>query len=821
MKLPLSWLQYYFPHPLTTDEICNLLLSRGIEVDAVEVLNPPFTGIVVGLVESVEKHPKADRLVVAQVFDGKERFQVVCGAPNCRAGIKVPFAKIGARIWTASNTSQTDTSSELVIRQAALRGVDSFGMLCAADELGLGAYEKQILELDDVFMPGEDFAAFCTDTIFELSLTPDLGHCLSVYGIARELSIATGHPLNPTLTLPPFLQATASSKGLLSGGSLDVLANGPTWTIKNSAPEACDRYGLLAIEGIKNGPSPFWLQQLLLRAGYRPKNLVVDCANFIMASIGQPLHTFDKEAWKTTDIDISLVKSPVEVALLDGTVVKIPSNLLVIKNQDSIEAVAGLMGSKASAVTPETTSLLIESAHFAPWAVRRAKTALNISSESSRRFERGTDIQLVPKALSLFLALLQTTSKTAIQATAFIDQLFRPIQKRTVSIALKKAACILGREITCPDLEWVLNRLGYPFIWSSTSICTVEIPPHRNDIQSDIDLIDELWKILPADTTPYQAKFTPTQHPSHPFFLLEKEVRQTAVSLGLQEWLCCSLISPKAAACCVKRGVVEPGSLIMVQNPMSQEQSVLRPSLFPGMVESYVRNYNVKNPGSYAFEIGILHLKSEQGYIERLTLGMLLAGEKSPYAFDRDPHLVDFFDLKGLVEQFCKEWSLPLRFEKSTSSLFHPGQQANIFCNSVCIGALGALHPAVVKEFQGEGDLFFAQIDVQDLLEQIPDKKPFVPLPQYPGMERDWTVTIDESVPYETLVQKIKELASSDCVGFRLQSIFRSEKIGKGKKNICMKFFYRNDQRTLVQEEVDAQFFSLTQKISQTLTSSV
>lgn len=787
------------PNSLTSDEIYQHLLTRGIEVDAVETIEPAFEGIIVGLVESVEKHPKADRLVVAKVFDGKERYQVVCGAPNCRQGLKVPFAKIGARIGAK------EAPNAFIIKQASLRGIDSFGMLCAADELGLGAYEKQLLELDDTFTPGQNFDEFCRDTILELSLTPDLGHALSIYGIARELAAATGLPLQLALSLPTLQAGPVSD---------------PIWSVEIKQPELCNRYSLLVIEDFQNSISPFWMQQLLTRAGYRPKNLAVDCANFVMVSLGQPLHTFDRRAFKEPRIELSLSNCPQEVKLLDGSVKMAPEGLLLIKSSTDIEAVAGLIGCESSAVNNETRALVVEAAHFSSSAIRRAKTALHISTESSRRFERGTDPEITFHALSFFFGLLKSTSNSA-QITAALDYLAQPLSNKQVSLTLERAQLILGRAISTQDIEWVLHRLGYSFQWEEGNTCIVHVPLRRHDINADIDLIDELWKLLPADQAIYHSQYAPSPHTSHPLYTLERQVRQTVVSLGLQEWMCCSLISPKAAECCVRCAVAEPKSLVSVQNPMSQEQSVLRPSLFPGLIESYVRNCNVKLPDCHAFEIGTIHMKTESGFVERMALGILLAGEHAPHAFDREIVATDFFDLKGIIEQFCTQFEIAPRFEKNNSPLFHPGQQARIFIGSICIGALGALHPAVVREFQGEGTVYFAQIDLHDLLEQIPDKKTFIPLPQYPGMERDWTITVDEALPYEEVVAHIEKLSSADCVGFRLQSIFRSDRIGKEKKNICMKFFYRNDTRTLVQEEVDAQFFALTQQISQNLTSSV
>lgn len=794
MRIPLSWLKTFIDVS-DIELLAHELVAIGIEVEKVWEERPSFSGVVVGVVEEVSKHPNAEKLTLARVFDGKESFSVVCGAPNCREGMRVAFAKIGARL------SEGEGKGFFEIKKATLRGVDSYGMLCAEDELGIGSSHDGIVELDQTFLPGEDLAGKLSDTILEVAITPNLGHCLSIEGIARELSAKMEKPYRVPFSLPELIQRRDG------------------WSVSLIAKEECPSYGAAVIEGSFERETPLEMKLHLQRAGIRPVSLLVDIANWVMLSIGQPLHTFDAASFSDKNIVVDVAKGEESLFhLLDGKRIQVAPQTLLIGNGKEVCAVAGVMGGESSSVKSGTTKIVVESAYFDPKAIRRAGKALMLQSEALRRFERGVDPVGFKRGLELFWwCLSRLVPEAQLQAVIFEGR--EKVPCRELACRLSRTEAVLGRPILREEMEQVFLRLGYPCSWKDADTLLVSVPPYRNDVAEEVDLIEDIAKLTgfsPTQSTEGAKIFVTSMH-DHPLFVCEQKTRQILVDLGLQEFVTCDLISPMLVNLVADQPVPRH-AIISVMNPMSLDQSILRPSLFPGLVDSLRRNIFYGQKSIAAFEVGIAHFRSEGKFVERLVAGVILSGNKAPHHFDESERGFDFFDLKGIMESFCGKFGVEnISVATSAIRLFHDGRQAIILCGGHQVGMLGEIHPTQLDLLGISQRVYFMELDVQDLFARLEVvgavKTPAV----YPAMERDWTVTLPESLPYQEFIATVKKHISSLVEDVQLMSIFKHERIGEDKKNITVRYIFRHAERTLEQKEVDDAFSHMVHSVSRAL----
>lgn len=796
MRIPLSWLQQYLNVQETPEELAKRLTSLGIEVETIEQVCPHFSGVIVARVEQVLPHPQADKLHIAMVNDGSGQKQVVCGAANCREGLLVAFAPVGAKLGL-----KTDGTCELEIKKATLRGVESNGMLCSEDELGLAAERsKGIMELSSDYQVGEDFAKRCSDTVLDVALTPNLGHCLSMRGIAREIAASLGSLLRSPYTPEPLPPAT------------DI------WKIERVAEQECPSYLALVIEGAMSVETPLWVRLQLTHAGIRPVSFPVDCANFVMLSIGQPLHTFDAKAFPTHQITIENARGNEELHLIDGKTVAIPKGVLTITNGKTPCAIAGVMGGKESSVTSETKTLVVESAYFSSKAVRRAGKAVSTFSEAVRRFERGIDPNGFLEAAQLFWHLYHSQIPTAtLQAVAISGR--QAVPPKEFTCRRSRVQTILGIEISQHDVEEVFSKLGYPSNWVDGDTMAITVPPYRHDVTEEIDLIEDVAKLIGLESIRCKShvSFFPSSLPDHPLYTCEHTFRRLLTSFGLQEFITCDLISPRLVAL-VENQPVASHAIIKVMNPVSAEQSILRPSLFPGLVDCLHRNIAHSEKSVAAFEIGSVHLRSEGKFTERLVAGILLSGKRAPHHFTDEESEFDFYDIKGLLEELEEKMGIGgLTIRPSSIGLFHDKRQAVVFLGGQQVGMLGEIHPRVRASLDIQQRIYFLELDIQDLFAQSTPLASMKPLAQYPCIERDWTVTVPESLSYQELLDTITRFRPVSVEAIQLISIFRHERIGAGKKNVSLRFIFRDPTRTLEQEEVDEAFVKLVHNVSQSI----
>ena len=790
MRIPYSLLKRCLAEELSPEQIEKALVGVGIEVDATTTYAPSFCNVIVAQVVETSPHPNADRLRLAKVDTGSEVIEVVCGAPNCRPGMRVAFAKEGA--------SLKDGKNEFVIKKTTIRGVASSGMLCSEKELGFSQESEGILELNESFQLGEDLYTRLSDTIFELSLTPNLGYCLSVEGVAKEISRATGVRFIPWKepVFKPFPKRE--------------------YTISLPEPALCPRYGYAVLDHVLVQPSPIDIRLLLNRCGFSSINNVVDASNLVMLIIGHPLHCFDRATLPAQEIEVRESRPQESLTLLDSKQIKLQPHSLLITSQTIPLALAGVMGGLTTAVSNTTTSLFVEAAYFNPKAIRRSRKANEISTEASRRFERGTDPNVLERALLCFQEMVikdVPTVRVVEQAVVGMT-----LAERTILLRESAVRALLGIDVSIDEIEQALSRSALSWASKEASQFVVRIPPARHDLLEEADLIEEVIKTIGYDrltADPKPAPYLPSALRDHPLYEMQSWARHFCTSIGLQEWVTCDLIAPNEAEELLYNHIT-PQEIVHVANPLSIEQSVLRPSLLPGLLSCLVHNYARQEANIRVFEVGNISLKHGGKYVERPALGILLAGERTPFHFSLSQSSVDFFDMKGIVEQIAKALRLEgVDIRPSHVDHLHPKRQAAVFLAQQQVGVFGEMHPMLLKKKGIQGRLYCLELDLKELY-QHRDPSPIqtMPLTLYPAMERDWTVTLPSSISYAELIESLSTHLPPTIEAIELVSIFTSDRIGIDKKNVTLRFRFRDREKTLVQEEVEASFALLVKEAS-------
>jgi phenylalanyl-tRNA synthetase beta chain len=796
MLVPLSWLKEYLdiPSDLTPHKLAEALTLAGLEVDKVEASSLGFTGVIVGKVLKAEPHPQAERLRIATVSDGKSTYQVVCGAPNCRAGIVTAFAMIGAHL--------TDDNGETFkIKKSKLRGIDSEGMLCTEKELGLNDHHEGIAEFAETFPLGKSLLELFGDTVFEISLTPNLGHCMSIRGIARELSSL----LHLKLHLPKDTLNT--QQGLLTSDQIGVSIE---------SPDQCLRYACHYMEHIEVKASPEWLVKRLEACGMRSVNNVVDVTNYVLLEYGQPLHAFDYDRIEGSQIIVKSSENPTTLTTLDQVERSIPAGTLLICDEQKPLAVAGIIGGLSSAVTSHTTRVLLESAYFHPSSIRKASKELNLRTDSSSRFEKTVDPDAILTALNRAAYLLQEVA-SGLSAEDVLDEASHPFVPRVITCRLSRINSLLGTQLSLSEVETILHRLRIPCITNTPKeLFELKIPSYRNDIKEEIDLVEEVARIYGYNNIDLKPiKCINSQIPHSSLYQIENQVRTRLVAEGLQEMLTCSLISPKLATLALEHSISED-PLIHVLHPSSVDQSILRPSLLPSLLQAVKHNFDHQTFTIAAFELGFVHYKTQGQFVETPVVGIIVTGAQAPRFWGSKEVQADVFDLKGIIENLLQSLGVPAA-EYGTLGIkgFHPGRQALISRAHHTLGLMGEIHPSILAKLDIQQKVYFAQLDLRELLNSSQKTHLMKPLPLYPGSERDWTATFKEETPYETILTTLRSISSRLVKDLTLIDLYRSDKLGSDRKNITLRFLYRDDQKTIAFETADkehARILSLAQQ---------
>ena len=788
MKIPLSLIRSYIhlDEPLST--ICETLTLLGIEVDGIENETPSFSHVIAAEVCDTHSHPSSNHLTIATVNDGTQKWTVVCGAKNCRPGIKTAFAKAGAVLYD-------EQKHEKRIEEVQICGVHSQGMLCSAHELGLAGNEDGILELPDDILIGLDLREFLWDPVLELSLTPNLGHCLSALGIARELSAGLQKPVHvPKLTIKENPASDISDQ-------LEV-------SIQN--PELCPRYMCRLIENVKIGPSPFWLQQVLYSSGFRPINNVVDIANYILIKTGQPLHAFDADKIEGHILSVQIAETNQSFLGLDQIQHELHPGALLICDSRKPLVIAGVLGGAHSAVSESTRSIVVESSFFDSISIRKTSRSLNLHTESSLRFEKGIDWQNIPVALDeACYWIAQLTGGKIAKGT--IDIKGRKFSSREIALRASRANQILGTQLSVSEIEDLLQRLGCKMHIKEDTLY-VTVPSYRNDLNQEIDLVEEVARIYGYNNIEKKTPLITTSHvPDDPFYSFECEVRRRMVAQGLQEIITCNLISPQLA------DLLPHIHMLKLLHSKSEDYSIMRASLLPNMLEVARVNLDQKNSSINVFEIGRVYLKQTETPTEIPMLGVMILGKTRPHHWDRKPSDFDFYDLKGMIETLCASLGIVGAFQNTSHSSFHPNRQADLHANGLVIGSLGEVHPNLLAKLGIKENIFFAEINLSHLQGF---KMPLVhcaSLPTFPSTERDWTLSMPKELTSETLFEIIRSFQSPLFEKAELIDLYLHHQDNEEKRNATIRFTYRDPLKTISFEEAEAVHAKLMEHVSSKL----
>ncbi len=617
---------------------------------------------------------------------------------------------------------------------------------------------------------------------------------MSALGIARELSAALERPLRTA-------EPKEKSPSTLEPFQAKILA-----------PKLCQRYACRLIENVRIGPSPFWLQQILLASGMRPINTAIDATNYILLKTGQPLHAFDANKIENGTLFIRTDELPISFQGLDGVAYEVPPETLLICDEKKPLAIAGILGGAESAVSEKTSSILLEAASFDPIAVRKAAKQLGIRTDSSQRFEKGTDPHALLEILKEAAELIATLSEGTV-APGHLDLLGRPLEMRIISLRPKKANSLIGLNLSLGEIKELLCRTGCK-VHVKDDLLEAQPPPYRNDLHEEIDLIEEVARLYGYNNIErIKPLCTISDLPHDPLFLFEREIRKRMISLGLQEQVHSDLISPSLAKISPELLYASPAP-IQVLHAKSEEYSVLRPSLLPGMIETVRFNLNQKNGSCAAFEIGRIYLRQEQSFSEIPILGITLYGKERPHHWEKKPEEFDFYDLKGIIENLLESLGVAAEFTSGDHTSFHPGRQANLFHQDLQLGTLGEIHPHLLEKLDIKKRVFFAEISLAHLMNLKHTQSRMQPLPQYPSTERDWTIPLS-GIAYKQLFNAIDAVNSPLLEKAELIDLYTQD--NAAKQNATLRFTYRDRAKTISFEEAEDAHAKLVAHVTQML----
>jgi phenylalanyl-tRNA synthetase beta chain len=781
MKFSELWLREWVKPAIDTEALVAQITMAGLEVDGVESVAGDFTGVVVGHVQSVEPHPDADKLNVCQVSDGQDTFQVVCGASNVKSGIKVPFAKLEAVL-----------PGNFRIKKAKLRGVESFGMLCAESELGLAEQSDGLMILAEDAPTGSCIRSYLglDDKCIEVDLTPNRSDCLSIAGLAREVGVLNKVPVSE----PEILSVPN--------------AHNETFTVEIHNPQACPKYLGRVIKGVDlRRPSPLWLQEKLRRCGLRSIDAVVDVTNYVLLEFGQPMHAFDLAELKGA-IRVRNANNGEQLTLLDGQVISLRDDTLIIADEAGPLAIAGVMGGEHSGVTEKTQNVFLECAFFAPLSLAGKARSYGLHTDSSHRFERGVDYQLQHKVMERATALLlDIVGGEAGPITEQVSTEHLP-QRQTVSLRKSRVGALLGLQVADAEIEDILTRLGLKIVATDSSGWTFEIPSYRFDIAIEPDLIEEIGRIYGYDKLPKTSALGEiVLKADDESSVSESFLADRLVSLGYQEAITYSFVDQKL------QELVNPEqSGIALANPISADLAVMRTSLWPGLLKALSYNQNRQQTRVKLFETGLKFEKVGDQIKQTPMLAGLAAGTVQPENWNAPARKLDFYDVKADVERLLLCVDNKIRFEKAEHAALHPGQSAKIVKNEQVIGYLGAIHPKLQKFMDLNGPVYLFELC---LIEAIKGSIPrFSEVSRYPEVRRDLAIVIDQQIPFEAVRTQVVAHAGPDLVNVVLFDVYAGENLGEGLRSLGLALFWQRTDRTLNDEEINKAFESIVSALN-------
>lgn len=771
MKFSENWLREWVNPQVSTEELSEQLTMAGLEVDAIEPAAPAFEGVVVGEIISAEPHPDADKLQVCQVnVGGDEPLNIVCGAPNARAGLKAPTAVVGARL-----------PGDFKIKKAKLRGVPSFGMLSSAKELGLSEAAEGLMELPADAPVGQDLREYLQldDVSIELGLTPNRSDCLSIEGVAREVGV-----LNRCEVQGPDMAPVESASEAVFGVTITATAD-------------CPRYVGRVIQGIDpQAETPIWMQEKLRRSGVRSLGPVVDVTNYVLLELGQPMHAFDL-ARLSKGIDVRRAAIGEKLTLLNGDEVELDSEALVIADGNGPIALAGIMGGAESAVGEGTRDIFLESAFFTPEAMAGRARRYGLHTDSSHRFERGVSPKLqrraVERATALLLDIVGGTPGPVEEVAAQSELPVRnPVRLRSSRITR-----VLGIEILADEVVDILQRLGMS-VEVGEGEWSVTPPAYRFDIEREVDLIEEVGRVYGYNRLPTSRPVGALGMTSAPEGEVPlRRLRSILVERGYQEAITYSFVDPKL------QKLLDPDhEAVELANPISSEMAVMRTNLWPGLVQALRHNLHRQRNRVRLFETGLRFVPTGGDVVQEKVIGGLVHGPLLPEQWSGEGGKVDFFDAKGDVEALLAPLGrVEATFEAAEHPALHPGQSARIRVGGQEVGWLGALHPSLERKLDLGGHTFVYELMLAPFEGATVPK--FEELSKFPAIRRDIAILVDRDINAGRVLDCIREAAPEILRDLELFDVYTGEGVDSGRKSLALGLTLQAHSRTLKDSEIE------------------
>jgi len=779
MKVSLKWVKEFVDFDLPVDQLATRLTDAGLEVGGISHPGGDLEGVVVGQIKEVARHPKADKLSVCRVNVGSDQLQIVCGAPNVIPKAKVPVALVGARL-----------PGGIEIRKTALRGVESWGMICSEKELDLGEVEDGIMVLEGDLQVGQALSSALEldDWILDVDLTPNRPDCLSIRGVAREVAALCGSRLKREKTK---LQERGSQPAKESV------------QIEIDDPEACPRYAARVIKGVKIKESPFPVKRKLYSAGMRPINNVVDATNLVMLELGHPLHAFDYRLFAghgksgQKKVVIRRAKKSEKFTTLDQVERTLNPEVLLITDGNEPVAIGGIMGGLKSEVSPDTDTVLLESAYFDPRVIRRGRMFLGLSTESSQRFERGADPDGVPEAADRAAQLLEELAGGEV-ARGLVDSYPRKIHPVQINLRPKRVNRLLSTDLSTTQMKNILTSLGLEV--KENQEFEVQIPTFRPDLTREIDLVEEIARIhgYANIKTSLRASGSLVTH-----VLPEDElIRQTKHFLsgkGCFEVITNNLVDPKILA-----RLRPDQTQVTIQNPLSQELSVLSNTLAYGLLGVVSRNKNHLEKNVRIFELSkVFYTGKGKLPEERLHLGVAISGERRPRHWEWEEAEADLYDLKGILEELFDNLRLSFEMKPEEDALFLKQISLAVLMPEGKVGVAGEVCEEVRKIFGIKDRVFLAELDFRKIGARVSQEIGLSPLPKFPPADRDIAVVADEGLTSGAIKAKIEEVGADLIEEVTLFDVYHGKQVPPGKKSLAYSIRYRSRERTLTDDEVD------------------
>jgi len=781
VKVTLNWIcEFLDTDTLEPESIVNALTMSGTEVKKIEYVGGRYKNIIVGKIIFYSDHPDAGKLSLCKVDIGSKKLDIVCGARNFKKEDKVAVALPGARI------------KDVTIKKSKIRGQISEGMMCSEMELGLSSESQGIMILDESCKIGEDFSKSVglDDTVLELEITPNRPDCLSVIGIAREISTLT----DKKLIIPNY----DINKKLNLDSKFVIEINDYT---------LCPRYSAKIFRNTPDIESPRWIKNRLMLCDVRPVNLIVDLTNYIMLETGQPMHAFDKDLLYSGKIIVRNAAKKEKIKMIDDSIKILDEDALVIADEKKVVAIAGIMGGKDTEINPDTKNVLLESANFYGPSIMKTSKNIGLRTEASNRFEKKIDPMLTVFAIERFEDMLKKV--TGIETEEFIhDNYMEKDRKRKIDLRVEKVSKILGKQINKELISKILTKLKINNIVKD-NIVQVTVPSFRyEDLEREIDLIEEIARIYGYDKLDSIPTGVKERRGKYSFYQKTvRNIRQILCDIGLDEVINYSFLSAVEIETFKLNLEEEYKDSVAILNPINEDFKFLRPMLLPSLMKNIKDNINHTIKDIRIFEISKVFKKKNTNNLplEINMLGIILTGNAVQKGWDEKERPFDFYDLKGILENLCIKYypGNGPGIEEKGYKFFHPGISGNIKINGINMGIIGMIHPLIIEEIETGQNVYYMEINMDNFINNIKETRDYKPIPAFPSIDIDLAIVVDDKIKSEDITDEIKKSGTELLKKVRLFDIYRGEQIEKNKKSIAYSLNFRDDSRTLKDTEIE------------------